>query len=434
MSRITYLLGAGASCGIRIKDKNSTNERNTSLPLVFEIPDRIEIVIDFLNSAKMTIKNENIPLSKIAMSYNSNYGWIFKRVKTGIELNYFKSIDELIYFFERLKIEVENHASIDTFAKKLYLKKNNSKSDLKYERAKQLIDLFFLIEHFLYEFDLRYDLFFATTLNDYGEQNIDLPERVNFINWNYDISIEYSISNFIDIDNLFEIREYLESSITEIDMVEDISSPDEFKLIALNGRVGGFYFEGKFYSDYLDFESFLNLRISDKIIYDKNEEVLKLNDKKIDEILKNKIDLFLNYLLQKNFLYTEKIISSPIKFAWEIENQFFDLDKSVNILFNRLSSSDILVIIGYSFPTFNRNIDKVILESFFNSSNSKALDGTSKYISDKKIFLQVPESDYKGIKSKIESLIGNEQLRRGNLELIYPIESLKEFYIPFEYN
>lgn len=434
MAKITYLLGAGASCGIRIKDKNSVNERNTSLPLVFEIPDRIGIVIDILEAAEKTIKDENIPLSKIAMSYNSNYGWIFKRVVIGKELNYIRSIEKLINDFRKLKIEVENHASIDTFARKLHFRKNISTPELNYERAKQLIDLFFLIEHFLYEFDLRYDLFFATTLIDYADQNIDLPVRINFINWNYDISIEYSISNFIGIHNLFEIRENLESSITEIDMVEDPSSLEDFKLIALNGRVGGFYIQEKFYSDYLDFGNFLNLRNSDKLIFDKNEEVLKLNDKKIDDCLKNKIDLFLNFLLQKDFLYTEKIISSPIKFAWEIENQFFELDNSANCLFNRLRSSDILVIIGYSFPTFNRNIDKVLLDTFFKNSSSRVIDGTSKFIAEKKIFLQVPESDYKGIKSKIESLIDNEQLRRGNLELIYPIESLKEFYIPFEYN
>ena len=77
-----------------------------------------------------------------------------------------------------------------------------------------------------------------------------------------------------------------------------------------------------------------------------------------------------------------------------------------------LLNTTILIIIGYSFPFFNRDIDRGILNRMKNLN---------------KIYVQVPEKDHNAIKERLESL-------RSDLPEIAFIKDIELFYIPFEYD
>lgn len=112
MSRIIYLLGAGASYGKRNNDvtANSIEHIIEGLPIVTEINTEIDVVLKWLK--EITIYNNKLYSFK---------GYDSERMK-----------DELIAGLEWMKEKSCQHATIDTFAKKLYL---NGEMASDYERT-----------------------------------------------------------------------------------------------------------------------------------------------------------------------------------------------------------------------------------------------------------------------------------------------------------
>ena len=145
---------------------------------------------------------------------------------------------------------------------------------------------------------------------------------------------------------------------------------------------------------------------------------IKNSDIKTKDIvaLKNvKLKAFISHIVQKNQLYLSKQIFAPIKFAWEQEKDIFTQDPTPSSLRDTLQRTEVLVIIGYSFPTFNRETDKAILD------NLKLIQ---------KIYLQVPSiKTFEEIKTKILSL--NNNLVHDSIKYV---KAGNEFFVPFEFN
>jgi len=86
---------------------------------------------------------------------------------------------------------------------------------------------------------------------------------------------------------------------------------------------------------------------------------------------------------------------------------------AINQSYNLIINTDILVIIGYSFPNFNREVDKKI----FSSING---------MKDIKIIIQVPEiEEFEKIKQRI--LIINENIDKNDIS---QNSDRDQFYIP----
>lgn len=83
-------------------------------------------------------------------------------------------------------------------------------------------------------------------------------------------------------------------------------------------------------------------------------------------ILKKKITVLLEKICKQacNANINKKWSSGvmDLLFAWEKE---YFVEKS-KILFNNISDTEILIIIGYTFPFFNREIDRMIFEKMPN--------------------------------------------------------------------
>ena len=97
--------------------------------------------------------------------------------------------------------------------------------------------------------------------------------------------------------------------------------------------------------------------------------------------------------------------SNLIKFAWESENKVAPIAKLL------IDGSDNIVVIGYTFPLYNRLVD---LKYFNNLTNSKRL------------YIQDPNSEQMSESYKIDFAL--KSLSESGL--IKPIEECNSFFVP----
>jgi hypothetical protein len=327
----TYYIGAGASCNV--------------LPLVKDFPER---------------------LNKFRIDILSN--------RNSIESEDQTKVNKLITDISWLEKESLNHASIDTFAKKLYIQNK----DYELLKLKAALSCYFLYEQAIKNVDQRYDSFFASILEK-DSTNIKLPENIKIISWNYDIQFEKSFAIYSNSPD------YIATTLQAYPASSDRNNTidyNKFAIVRLNGIAGVHLTQDGKIARYL--KNFLSNSYSLELL----KEIIKIYD-----IYLNKSESYFPLL----------------NFAWE-ENKFKQtfLPNALEIAKN----TEILIIIGYSFPFFNRKIDKMILEKMVNI---------------KKIYLQVPVEDQEAYKERIISM--NEKFK----DKVFLINDLNRFYIPNEY-
>ena len=207
------------------------------------------------------------------------------------------------------------------------------------------------------------------------------PENVKVISWNYDFQLElaseyFSNENFVlsgsgtsvhspPLANYFPpIGSHFGSDFIETSIVH------------LNGIAG----------------SFLNEKQGPGRIRSINEQP---NDKDLTSILA--------------ILSSDEFNSGNLLwFAWE-KNQI--IEKSISYAEKIAAETDILVVIGYSFPFFNREIDNKIFEKLKSSGKLK------------KIYFQDPFNDGKFLKNQFsieEDIVISPYMSDGNY--IIPLE------------
>lgn len=353
MSRILYLMGAGASRGhrktdspVHILEKDESNIIE-GLPLVVEIPDRINYVIKQIETSVFSTETKKTILS-------ARYG--------GVDEIRHKLIEDLLW----LQKESARHATIDTFAKKLYL--TNKQEE--FYKVEMLLAIFFIIEQVINKPDGRYDTFLANVLDNH----MQIPRNIGILTWNYDCQFEIAYKEYFN-------RSYDEQrhNLNEYDVKGDFSGrfvPDNPQIIKINGTAN--------FHDTVRITSYNSL----------NEELLV-------ELLKRYIRFF-----------EERHVEgfTNLSFAWD--SPYLDLN-TWNRISNLIGDVRILVVIGYTFPYFNRDTDRKIFRHMINLH---------------KIYIQDPKAD---------SLIKNiEPVMMNNLSLnnptIEPITNVDQFFLPPE--
>ena len=195
---------------------------------------------------------------------------------------------------------------------------------------------------------------------------IELPANVNFISWNYDRLFELSLSILLNSD-LNEVREY----VNIFNNYETIENKNKPYLIKLNGSAGAF--------------------IDSQYKKDAKEQI-------INEIIRTYKGTFFN-----------AIPDSMIQFAWdENENTKKSRLKAIEIMNN----TQILVVIGYSFPTFNRKIDKQLLSRLFKLE---------------RIILQNTKENIDSVTDRLRALIPEFEQKK-----LIKITDENEFHMPIE--
>lgn len=278
MGVVTYLLGAGASVN--------------AIPVVKGMAGDIINCLDLLN---IEIETNRRP------QFDILHGFIR---------------DELYFLNECC----EMHSSIDTCAKKFFLKGESHS----YLRLKFALTLYFTIRQYQKPMDKRYDNFWASILSSSNE----LPEKIRIISWNYDQQLEMSFRNFTVENSLSNCAEVLFiKAPAELGRESDVR---KFSVLKLNGSAK-FMTPGS--SEYLNNDHF-----------ETNEEFLHALQLIVDKIKENSRE-------------------PQLSFAWETDLNSESFGKIKESLFDTTE----LVVVGYSFPMFNRKIDSYLINDVMTS-------------------------------------------------------------------
>ncbi|MDO8139925.1 MAG: hypothetical protein Q6358_00360 [Candidatus Brocadiales bacterium] len=240
------------------------------------------------------------------------------------------------------------HYSVDTLAKKLFL--TNKQKDIC--RLKAAMSAYFMLQQSAAPAEQRYDSFFAAILEQPGRPPV-IPDDVWLLSWNYDRQFERAYHQYCS-----DVR-MVQNNITLCKRV-----------IRLNGLLG----------------RAINKGIGDE--YNLHFE----NDK--DNVFHRVVSEYMQLLEH----------SPIITFAFEKDQ----LQMRITELAALADKDCTLVIIGYSFPFFNRRFDKLVLDSLTHIT---------------KVFLQVLPEHAKAIESRMRSL--------RELPPIQIIDDREQFYVPY---
>lgn len=348
MGKVTYLLGAGASA--------------RALPVIANWNERIESFFGFLSYLIRRGGWESEPFQRLVREMNVVHK------------------------------ESKFHSSIDTYAKKLYLRK-----DEKLKVVKALISLFLIYEQSSDieeikdsygtvigiqpggegHLDNRYDSFFAATLDFDANDSITFNKDISILSWNYDYQFELAYSIFTG-RNIDDARNDLK--VFPRGKIKDDPSA---RIIKINGSV--------------DLHDTIKVRAGTSGFYSSHvvsKEIKYPN-------FYTAFNIFASQCFDDNYHLTPSV-----SFAWEKSGL---AQKQVSLANNIALTTTTLVVIGYSFPVFNRVMDKLI---FYNTAI-------------KKVYLQCSAEDVEAVKSRIRNTF-NEHVR------VIPISEIDQFYIPYE--
>lgn len=290
MSKTIYYIGAGASYGKRDRTKGIIE----GIPIVAEIPIQIAMFRDYIAKAE-------IPVS----GYTPFQGK-YQRANSDIE----RSRQELLSDIDGMMTGIKEHATIDTFARKLFL----TGQKRQFNRLKDVLCAFFVWAQLIYKPDGRYDAFFANVLQ---EGTLALPEELSIISWNYDSQLEtaYKVYNRTGYLPVFE---------------KNIRGtwPD----LPLSGRV--FKING-------------SATFVDKPVV----EIIKEDEKMT--VPMQLIEFYHNAHVDTSDLGVD--FTTHLSFAWEDSNNKENMHAALK---ETTSDTEIVVVIGYSFPFFNRVTDR----------------------------------------------------------------------------
>jgi len=326
---IVYYIGAGASIN--------------AVPLVSKMDRGISNAI-----------NQLIP-KKALISFNPPQ---FQKDGFTIE----SAFDELIHTWKWLSLNAnpELHTSIDTFAKKLII--TRARKD--YIRLKAGLITFFDFIQRANPPDIRYDSFIASLIHI---SNKDLPKNIKIITWNYDMQLEIAYSQYLSTPNLIDVQNRLNMVPSNInDSSTEIM--DGFCYIKLNGSAG-------FLNKDTVGPSYIQNSLKPYIPVSGQN---KANDKIDSQYIASLVTTY-KYLINEQ-------IQPILNFSWDSQNFY---PNPVDIAKRKVKNARVLIVIGYSLPFFNREIDRAIINKMSHLE---------------KIYFQVPENFSNSIMHRFKAI------------------------------
>lgn len=350
MANVTYLIGAGASAGKR----GDNGDIIEGLPCVNEIS-------KCLWDIYLLIDRTSIP---------NDLEWTDQQIGLASVEDWEKARKSLTQRLHRLHVFCELNATIDTYAKKLVLKKRQEK----FKELEQLLALFFIYLQLQNYPDTRYDTFLANIL----EPNLHFPQNIRVISWNYDSQFEIAYSEY---DEKGELRVGSKNTRFNVD----------FEIIKINGTA--------------TFDNQTNIATLRKEIWQK---IWAIKDEpNRSEQLQREQTWVLYFVYLYQLYVVGKKDNTHLSFAFDSSEPS---EKILNSIDKIISQTDVLVIIGYTFPFFNREIDRRMLQNL--KPQAKV------YIQDK--YPNRIKQNFKAVKADIQE------------EQIEPKEETDQFFLPPE--
>jgi hypothetical protein len=217
---------------------------------------------------------------------------------------------QLLSDIEAVREAAFEHATIDTYAKKLFL--TNQLRDFK--RLKNVLCVFFVWVQLNAKADLRYDTFLANIL----QSELLFPKDISVISWNYDSQFEMAFK-YYSSESLPIYEKNVEGGFPKLN--------DSGRIFKVNGS-----------ATFGNFTAVTNIS-KDSAVPPILQLIMVYSD--LTAGAEPSRYQFLNHL----------------SFAWEPSAQ---RDSMMNAIATTVEDTESVVVIGYSFPFFNREIDREI--------------------------------------------------------------------------
>lgn len=198
--------------------------------------------------------------------------------------------------------------------------------------------------------ELRYDSFFASVLQKEEDNSISVKNNLKILTWNYDLQIELALKNYIDkpISRIKELYNIYPNNQTISSDEQIIIPKDAFSALKINGNAllsnPTIIDEYNVKSVFDNHNKFMSQRTLLGEILEEYSLVSTMNSGKN---------------LKESLLY--------FNFSWESDTSFTNKYKSYDYHIRAAEQiarqTKYLVIVGYSFPVFNREIDQTIIDS-----------------------------------------------------------------------
>jgi len=383
---IVYLIGAGASYNclpivsdmhermllfMRLVSKSFPNDRE-ALKEFYDIIDEIKYfgTPDTLARRYYLSDNRNILDEKL------------------IKL---KNLLSCFLLFEQYEKDDIIKSELFLCANKLeYIKQLQDEEDRKNEKSK-------LLSKALNDIDSRYLSFISTISKIDKELNykFNISNNVTIISWNYDLQIERAIQEYCNED-LLSIQNRFSFYPKLVDeKIDSFNNNFGFSVLKLNGI-------GAYYKSFESVENSQDESMSANILFD-------IKNEKLDFTILGKMK---DILIGKNVEY-----KNLLNFAWEHEN--IRVRNAREFAKKRIKNANIIVLIGYSFPDFNRLIDKEIFSEIKFISNPR-----NTKIASPIIYLHDPNSEIikqklNGVKPNLKTRVVEVQNHGGNFIIPY---------------
>lgn len=358
MSRVAYLLGAGASYGERAVDDNGNKRFVRGLPILSEMEEAIETLIP-------RTLNGHIDTSVNAA-----------RVLGVDDAN---KLTNLVRILTHLKEMCASYPTIDTLARQLYVTREpyttRDNNLISYDDLKRFLTLVLLMMQSHNNRDLRYDGFIASIISDKRQ----FPP-MTILSWNYDAQFELAYSGYSS--DRYIPHMWQELNVLNKMYLTEFDAKKPFAMVKLNGTA--------FFSDITH-----PVRV-------KGREIAGLRDCFFGLAIPRKCYQYgADYASAGSFLHT------TLSYVWESEKE----GDFRQLILQRVYDTETLIVIGYSFPYVNREMDGFIL------SHMPGL---------RKVIIQDP--NYEEIKERVEMMIPDKPI-----SVEYEHKNDKQFYIPKEF-
>lgn len=292
---------------------------------------------------------------------------LFESIKSPVLLNY---KEDLKARFKNLSKSAEKFGDVDTYAKFLFLQSDR----IEFSKLKKTLgEFFFFKQYFFKSRDSRY-LSWLIGIMDQKK----FPENIKILSWNYDFQVELASTEFGELESHEKTMSGDAYSFPFISHFPNLDKAfNDFASLSLwhlNG-IAGYYRPTE---NRRELGSLFN----------------QLNTKTPQQMLE--------HLQTTNF-------EPLLNFAWEKD---YDQSQLFGGIEKMIENTTIMVVIGYSFPYYNREVDKGVFNLL------------SRIHSFRKIYFQDPFYDGQILKSKFNI--------KNGVEIIH-IPQVENFHIPFEF-
>lgn len=272
---------------------------------------------------------------------------------------------------KKLPEEVAPYATIDLYARWLETNRDFRRLD----RFKAIVITFFAIEQYIHGFDPRYEGFFGSILDHSGRK---LPDDVIILTWNYDQHMAMALARAGHHSDLAEVMQ--QHGIRTLYRLTGGQATD-FRILHLNGIAG------------------FNARATDRPMND----YISGRDRGWGTPLDSMAYFF-------GMLYHDRFSSGEgqmlLSYSWEaLAESKTPWDKVTAAV----KHAEELVVVGYSFPDFNRVVDLKLIASMLEL---------------KRVVVQSPPSSIEGLLTKMRMILPELDTK------LVPYPLIHEFYVP----